>query len=31
MPKVERPSENAFETAELPDSDGALVVVPAAP
>jgi L-ascorbate metabolism protein UlaG (beta-lactamase superfamily) len=31
MPHVERPSKNAFETAELPDSDGALVVVPAAP
>lgn len=31
MPHVERPSENAFETAELPDSDGTLVVVPAAP
>ena len=31
IPHVERPSENAFETAELPDSDGTLVVVPAAP
>ncbi|HEY6654970.1 MAG TPA: MBL fold metallo-hydrolase [Solirubrobacterales bacterium] len=31
MPHVERPSENAFETTELPDSDGTLVVVPAAP
>jgi L-ascorbate metabolism protein UlaG (beta-lactamase superfamily) len=31
MPHVERPSENALETAELPDSDGTLVVVPAAP
>jgi hypothetical protein len=31
MPHVERPSENAFEPAELPDSGGGLVVVPAAP
>jgi hypothetical protein len=31
MANAERPSGNAFETAELPDSDGAPVVVPAAP
>jgi Predicted Zn-dependent hydrolases of the beta-lactamase fold len=31
MPKVERPSENAFETAELPNGDGPIAVVPAAP
>jgi L-ascorbate metabolism protein UlaG (beta-lactamase superfamily) len=31
MPHVERPSANAFETTELPDSEGPLVVVPAAP
>ncbi|HEX3561364.1 MAG TPA: MBL fold metallo-hydrolase [Solirubrobacterales bacterium] len=31
MPKVERPSQNAFETAELPNGDGPTAVVPAAP
>ena len=31
MPKVERPSENAFETAELSNGDGPIAVVPAAP
>jgi L-ascorbate metabolism protein UlaG (beta-lactamase superfamily) len=31
MPDVERPSATAFETNDLPDSDGPLVVVPAAP
>lgn len=31
MPAVERPSASAFETTDLPDSDGPLVVVPAAP
>jgi L-ascorbate metabolism protein UlaG (beta-lactamase superfamily) len=31
MPKVERPSENAFDTAELPDGDGTIAVVPTAP
>jgi L-ascorbate metabolism protein UlaG (beta-lactamase superfamily) len=29
--RVERPEESSFETAELPDGDGPLVVVPAAP
>jgi L-ascorbate metabolism protein UlaG (beta-lactamase superfamily) len=29
--RVERPGESSFETAELPDGDGPLVVVPAAP
>jgi L-ascorbate metabolism protein UlaG (beta-lactamase superfamily) len=31
IPDVERPSATAFETNDLPDSDGPLVVVPAAP
>jgi L-ascorbate metabolism protein UlaG (beta-lactamase superfamily) len=31
MPEVERPSATAFETNDLPDADGPLVVVPAAP
>ena len=31
MPKVERPSENYFDTAELPDDEGTIAVVPAAP
>jgi L-ascorbate metabolism protein UlaG (beta-lactamase superfamily) len=31
MPHVERPPENAFETSELREADGALAVVPAAP
>jgi L-ascorbate metabolism protein UlaG (beta-lactamase superfamily) len=31
MPGVERPSENAFETSELPDTHGTLAVIPAAP
>jgi L-ascorbate metabolism protein UlaG (beta-lactamase superfamily) len=31
IPEVERPSENAFDTAELPDGDGTIAVVPAAP
>jgi L-ascorbate metabolism protein UlaG (beta-lactamase superfamily) len=29
--RVERPGESSFETAELPDGEGPLVVVPAAP
>ncbi|HEY6771741.1 MAG TPA: MBL fold metallo-hydrolase [Solirubrobacterales bacterium] len=31
MPRVERPSENAFDTAELPNGDGTIAVVPAVP
>jgi hypothetical protein len=31
MPGVERPAVNAFETSELPEADGTLAVVPAAP
>jgi hypothetical protein len=31
MPSAERPAESAFDTSELPDSDGPLAVVPAAP
>jgi L-ascorbate metabolism protein UlaG (beta-lactamase superfamily) len=31
MPRVERPAESSFDTAELPEGDGTLVVVPAAP
>jgi L-ascorbate metabolism protein UlaG (beta-lactamase superfamily) len=31
MPRVERRSESAFDTSELPQGDGPLVVVPAAP
>ena len=31
MPRVERLSESGFDTAELPDGDGTLAVVPAAP
>ena len=31
MQRVERPPENAFETSELPETDGTLAVVPAAP
>ena len=31
MPGVERPAENAFETSQLPEADGTLAVIPAAP
>jgi L-ascorbate metabolism protein UlaG (beta-lactamase superfamily) len=31
MPRVERPSENAFETTELPNGERPIAVVPAAP
>ena len=31
MPKVERLPESSFDTAELPDADGLLAVIPAAP
>ena len=31
MPRVERPKDNSFDTADLPDGDGVLAVVPAAP
>jgi L-ascorbate metabolism protein UlaG (beta-lactamase superfamily) len=31
IPEVERPSENVFDTAGLPDDDGTIAVVPAAP
>ena len=31
IPEVERPSVNAFDTAELTDGDGTVAVVPAAP
>jgi hypothetical protein len=31
MPNVERLSEPSFDTGELPDADGTLVLIPAAP